>query len=41
MATVIFKPDNSSQGTITSFKILPLSGNLYVYNTDLSNLTTY
>jgi hypothetical protein len=40
MTTVIFKEDYSSQGTITSFTILPLSNNLYAYNTDLSNLST-
>jgi hypothetical protein len=37
----LFKEDYSSQGTITSFTILPLSNNLYAYNTDLSNLSTY
>jgi hypothetical protein len=41
MATIIFNSDDSVQGTITSITSTPLGINIYAYNTDLSNLSTY
>ena len=42
MSTVVFKTDDSVQGTITTITSTSIgSGYIYAYNTSLSNLSTY
>ena len=42
MSTVVFKTDDSVQGTTTTITTIPIgSGYIYAYNTSLSNLSTY